>query len=285
VTFQIHDGLAVYQVGAGAPVLVLPYPHAGTLRPMGEDRLPQLLAGLGRKAITFDPPGAYRSTRPMSCEMAEMLDSAAESLAVAGADPPVDVVGHSMGALCALGLAVERPDLVRRLVLIGACSGFAAVRRWSVPHNWSPWRDREWWQCLWWGIRQMTGTGNLAVYNKLANLVESASVVDRSYAEYFLVEPGDHRKPPLPRARWLRSVRRVEYRHRLHEVQAPTLLLVGRHDPQTPLPCANELAAGIPRSRAVVFAHSGHAPFLEETARFTDVVGEFLAEPRTDSHD
>ena len=95
VTFQIHDGLAVYQVGAGAPVLVLPYPHAGTLRPMGEDRLPQLLAGLGRKAITFDPPGAYRSTRPMNCEMAEMLDSAAESLAVAGANPPVDVVGQS----------------------------------------------------------------------------------------------------------------------------------------------------------------------------------------------
>ena len=34
-------------------------------------------------------------------------------------------------------------------MLVGGCSGFAAVRRWSVPHNWSPWRDREWWVRTW----------------------------------------------------------------------------------------------------------------------------------------
>jgi pimeloyl-ACP methyl ester carboxylesterase len=31
---------------------------------------------------------------------------------------PVSVAGHSMGALIAAGLAVERPDLVRRVALL-----------------------------------------------------------------------------------------------------------------------------------------------------------------------
>ena len=38
-TVTVHDGLAVYRVGSGDPVLVLPYPHASTVQPMGEGPL------------------------------------------------------------------------------------------------------------------------------------------------------------------------------------------------------------------------------------------------------
>ncbi|MCB0207465.1 MAG: alpha/beta fold hydrolase, partial [Anaerolineae bacterium] len=112
----IHDGLAIYRLGDGEPLLLFPYPHGSTFRSMAENPLARLLAGLGRHVITCDPPSACRSTRPMRCDLAEMLDCAAEALQVHRVDPPVDVAGHSMGSLCALGLAVERPQLVRRLV-------------------------------------------------------------------------------------------------------------------------------------------------------------------------
>lgn len=278
-TVTVQDGLAVYRVGSGDPMLVLPYPHASTARPMGEDRFAEAVAALGRQVITFDPPGAYRSRRPMAGDLAEMLDCAQESLAVAGVAPPIDVAGHSMGSLCALALAIERPHLVRRLVLIGSCSGFAAVRRWSIPHNWRPVRDRQWWQALWLGTRQLTGTGSLAVHKRLDNLVERASFVDQRHVALHAVAPGDWRRPAPARAKWLRQVRRVDYADRLTEVAAPTLLLVGRHDPQTPLPCSTELAAGIGGAELVVFEHSGHAPFIEESERFAAVVGAFLARP------
>ena len=55
--------------------------------------------------------------------------------------------------LRALALAIEHPERVRRLVLVGSVSGFPAVQRWSIPHNWRWWRDREYWQALWWGFR------------------------------------------------------------------------------------------------------------------------------------
>jgi proline iminopeptidase len=275
-SFVLNDGLAVYRVGAGEPALLFPYPHGSTLRPMAEDKLAALLAGRGRQVITFDPPGAYRSTRAMRCDMAEMLACAQAALQVCQVRPPLDVIGHSMGSLCALGLAIERPALVRRLVLIGSLSGWPAVMRWSTPHNWSPWRDRVWWQCIWLGTRQMLSLGNLAVHKRLDNLVEMASFVDQRHVELWTVEPGDAKRPAPPRSAWMRAVRRVDYKARLGQVQAPTLLLVGRHDPQTPLACSLELAAGIEDAKLCIFEHSGHSPFVEETERFGNEISSFL---------
>lgn len=262
-TVRESSGLAVCTARDGATVLVLPYAHASTVRPMGEDDLAQMLVELGRSIVTFDPPGAYRSTRPMRCDMAEMVECAVAALRVAGISAPVDVVGHSLGALCALALAVERPEMVRRLVLVGGCSGFAAVRRWSVPHNWGPWRDREWWACTGMGVRLMLGRGSMATYRRLDNLVERASYVDPRQAQLVPVTDEDAERPPPPRACWLRTVRGVEYRDRLAEVRAPGLVVVGRQNPQTPLPCSQELVDGMPDARMDVFERSGHSPYVE----------------------
>jgi proline iminopeptidase len=68
----------------------------------------------------------------------------------------------------------------------------------------------------------------------------------------------------------------VEYRDRQGEVRAPGLVVVGRHDPRTPLPCSQELVDGMPDARMVVFERSGHSPFVEEPDRFCEVVGSFL---------
>lgn len=49
-------------------------------------------------------------------------------------DRRVDVVGHDWGGLLAVALATYRPDLVRRLVLVGAPTGFGdAMRMLPVP--------------------------------------------------------------------------------------------------------------------------------------------------------
>jgi len=276
-TFIIKkDGLAIHKVGGGTPLLLFPYPHGSTMRPMAEDKLAVFLVGLGFQVISFDPPGAYSSDRPMQADMVEMLDCAVEALEAMQINVPVRVVGHSMGGLCALALSIERPELVRRLALIGACSGFPAVFRWSTPHNWSPWRDRKWWQCTWLGFRQMIGKGNLAVHKRLDNLVEEASFVDQQHIELWKIEAEDRRLPSPPRARWLQTVRKVDYRKHLGQVLAQTLLCVGRYDPQTPVECSQELADGIPNARLVIFEHSGHFPFIEEPEHFRQELGSFL---------
>ena len=72
------------------------------------------------------------------------------------------------------------------------------------------------------------------------------------------------------------SVSYLDYGKRLGEIHAPTLLYVGRFDPQPPVPCSLELEAGIPDSRLVIFEHSGHSPFVEEPAAFMRELDSFL---------
>jgi proline iminopeptidase len=63
---------------------------------------------------------------------------------------------------------------------------------------------------------------------------------------------------------------------RLHEIQVPTLVTVGRHDWITPVAASEEIAAGIPHAELVVFENSGHSPQLEENAKWVATVRDFL---------
>lgn len=87
---------------------------------------------LGRSSIAFDAPGHGRSgpVDPAQDYQVQCL-RVAEDFVRAGA---MDLIGHSFGATVALRLAAERPEAVRRLVLIepvlfAAARGTAALTR------------------------------------------------------------------------------------------------------------------------------------------------------------
>jgi len=270
------DGLAMDAIGEGEPLLLMPYPHASTTQPMSETRLAELLVSLGRQVVTFDPPRSFLSTRPMTGNMKEMLACTLKLLETFQIDKPIDLIGHSMGGLCSLGFALEYPYRVNKLALVNSLSGFPAVLRWSIPHNWCWWKDREYWKSIWYGTLLFTGLGNLETHRRLDNLVEMASFANKSLVETFSILPQDHLRPMPPRSLWARNVRKVNYLSRLSQVNSPTLVTAGRFDPQTPLPCAMELSNGIPNSQLVIFEESGHAPFLEEPKKFTEIIGCFF---------
>jgi L-proline amide hydrolase len=66
---------------------------------------------------------------------------------------------------------------------------------------------------------------------------------------------------------------------RVGRIDVPTLLASGRHDEATPA-TIQPFFDGIPDVRWEIFEESSHMPFVEETERYLDVVGDFL-----DSHD
>jgi hypothetical protein len=111
----------------------------------------------------------------------------------------------------------------------------------------------------------------------MSNVVTRASYFDPACAPQQAVELRDWLRPARPRTRWGNVARKLDYRPRLGDIRAPTLLLVGRRDPQMPPACAEELAQGIPHAQLVVFDHSGHYPFVEEPEPFWAAVGAFLA--------
>jgi pimeloyl-ACP methyl ester carboxylesterase len=270
------NGLAVYSVGTGEPVLLFPYPHAHTTVPMAQEPLAGILTGMGRTVITFDVPGAYRSYREPVGDMAEILGSAEETLDRLGIDKPVDVVGHSMGGLCALAFAAENPEKTRSLVLIGSMSGFPAVARLAGPGSYFKIYNPDYWRLVFWGIRVTSGRADLATHKKLQNLMEGASYADKSLFEPITIDSDDRGQGVPVRMIWSKNMySRLSYADRLGTVEAPTLVAVGRQDPEAPLPCSEELASGIPNALLVVFERSGHMPFIEEAGLFTNVLHNF----------
>ena len=120
----------------------------------------------------------------------------------------------------------------------------------------------------------------LAAQKLMYNLIFQNSYVDRAR---FVPKPVfllDWLRPAHPRPRWALVARRLDYRPRLGEVRASTLLMVGRHDPQMPPACSEELAGGIPDARLAVYEKSGHYPFIEEHDVFWLAVEEFMSKQR-----
>ncbi|KQP46264.1 alpha/beta fold hydrolase [Pseudorhodoferax sp. Leaf274] len=57
-------------------------------------------------------------------------------------------------------------------------------------------------------------------------------------------------------------------------VKLPLTLALGGRDPIVPAPVAQQLRAVVPQARVVEFAASGHAPFLDDSARFNALLDE-----------
>ena len=237
------------------------------------------LRRLGRQVITFDPPGSGKSTRAARLGMPEMHRCTDEALEACGVSSLVDALGHSMGGLTLLAYAIEQSRRVKRLVLVGTGSGGPAYTKapgalWNRSHP-------AFWRMALLGILHVAWP-RLAPERIMLNFVKRYSFHDRSLAEPEGVELRDWLRPRRGRtADWHRVARKLDYAPRLNEVEAPTLILCGRYDPQFPPSCSEELAVGIGTARTVYFECSGHYPFIEEPEAFWAVVEAFLAPSRT----
>jgi proline iminopeptidase len=63
---------------------------------------------------------------------------------------------------------------------------------------------------------------------------------------------------------------------RLGGVEHPVLVLAGRHDRTCPVEAAEVIAHGVPGAELAIFEHSGHTAYVEEPARYLEVVRDFL---------
>jgi proline iminopeptidase len=276
----LHDGLAIYSTGLGEPLLLMSYPHGFGVAPIGQGPLAVVLRELKQRVISFDPPGMFNTTRPAHVSMPEMLGCAEEALSALEIEEPITLVGHSMGGFCAIAYALAHPERVKRMIIIGSLASASAIQRakglpWG---NWLTGRNR--FHYIYWGFRLSWGLGgNLALHKQMLHLLTYTSYVDKSLAPSVPIEPADRHRPAPVRDVWPRTIftHRLDYRARLSEIRVPTLIVVGRCDPQAPVLCSEEIARGIPGAQLVIFEHSGHYPHIEERPLFQHTLADFLS--------
>lgn len=241
--------------------------------------------------IYFDNLGRGRSDRlkdPKQYTVERDADDI-ESLRRALGYDKISVIGHSYGGMPAMAYALKYPDHISHLVLsdtlhsaqgfqenIDACNYEAALR---FPEIWAKLTAMHR-QGVKTGTHDYedlygTTTDDLYWYNpeNAAKLYRSGDPADRMNFDVYLAMIGDD-----PEWKVGGTMKGYDPRPRMKTLTVPTLICVGRFDRVASPKIAREMAQCLPpaTTRLVIFEHSGHRPWLEETDRYFTVVGNFL---------
>jgi pimeloyl-ACP methyl ester carboxylesterase len=263
------DGVRVHFQQAGdpsAPALVLIHGFASSTLVWSKVFL--RLAEAGYRVIALDMLGHGYSAKPRNGEytipgQAKLLVRLLDSLGI----PRAIFVGSSYGGAVAATCALDHPDRVERLVLVGTVSNnrpleFKLMRVFSSPlvgDVVSP---------LLLGSRLLLRRRMKRVYDRHAWVMDERRV--------------DARHLPLRAARTHHAITRTvrgwdaeRISRDAHLIEQPTLLLWGENDREIPLADGEQLHAKIPGSRLIVFLNCGHLPHEEYPEAFTNLVVDF----------
>lgn len=260
---ELNGALISYDVEGTGPAVTLV--HAGIAdRRMWRDTVPALTGE--HTVLTYDQRGFGDSTLPSG--VADYVGDLRALLDHVEIDRTA-LVGVSLGARVAVELAVQHPERVTHLALVGA--GLAdwdwsdEVKRFGVEEeeayeagdldravelNLRLWVD---------GPRR----GPEAVDSEVRALVGE---MQRQAFEVPLPDPAPTSAPPLdpPASK------------RLGEIAIPTLVVVGEEDVDDIRRIADVLAGGIPGAAKVTMPDAAHVPPLERPAEFNQILLDFL---------
>lgn len=187
--------------------------------------------------------------------------------------PTATIVGNSMGAGVALGLALSHPDRVDRLVLIDGFPDHVRERlvsplmRRAVNTQAPAWLAR--FGASLFGTRAMEAVLKEIVYD---HSLVTPLVLERSNRN----RQREDMITPLLALRDSLPLWEQQFAPRLTEVRHPTLILWGEQDRLFPPQVGHDLQALIPQSRLIVIPNAGHIPQWEQPQAVNRHITEFL---------
>lgn len=187
--------------------------------------------------------------------------------------PTATIVGNSMGAGVALGLALSHPDRVDRLVLIDGFPDHVRERlvsplmRRAVNTQAPAWLAR--FGASLFGTRAMEAVLKEIVYD---HSLVTPLVLDRSNRN----RQREDMITPLLALRDSLPLWEQQFAPRLKEISRPTLILWGEQDRLFPPQVARDLAATIPGARLILIPNAGHIPQWEQPQTVNRHITEFL---------
>ena len=227
------------------------------------------------RVILFDNRGIGQTDKPEGPYSAPMLAADTAGLLEALDVERAAVMGHSMGGFVAQELALERPDLVSELIL--ASTHFGGPDHVPITEEaMAVFADIS-------GDPMERFRRGLAVVTAPGFAEENAAVIEEwmAYRAQNPIEPGPY-QAQLAVGMGLVS-EEAAYAHRLHRVQAPTLILFGEHDKVVPPANAQLLADKIPNSAVTILPDAGHFFPLETPDAAVQAVVDFMdAQARSD---
>ena len=249
--------------GRGEPVVLI---HGGGPGADGwgnwHSCLPLLAQQL--RPIAMDMVGFGRSDKPDPSKFAYSQAARIEHLIAFIQEldlGPVSLVGNSMGGSTALGVAISRPDLVRKIVLMGS----AGLMTKEFPKALTP-------------LVQYDGTA-AAMKNVIRALTHPGYEIDEAMLEYRVAAskaPGAMQALKATVASGMNNG--LAYSDEaIRSIRVPTLVVGGKLDPISPISNAYRFLELLDNSWGYLLPHTGHWVMIERPAEFSAVCRTFLA--------
>ncbi len=253
--------------GGGVPLVCLQH-FTGTLDnwdPAVTDALAR-----GREVILFENAGVGRSTGEVSDTipgMARHVLAFAEALDLAR----IDLLGFSLGGMVAQQVALDRPSLVRKMLLVGtAPEGGDDIMHLEKPV-----------------LQRILTDPNLQGLQVLVKLFFTPSASSQAAGEAFasrLMERKEDREPisgPNVAAAQLASFRDWERIdgdrfHTLRNITQPCLVVNGVLDAMIPVSNSYVLAEHLPNAMLLTYSDAGHGSLLQFHESFVGHASLFL---------
>ncbi|GAA1836224.1 3-oxoadipate enol-lactonase [Pseudonocardia ailaonensis] len=254
---RLNDGLSVFTVGSGPPLVSIPGLGEGTDLSV---RVPRTDLVSARAIATSTGRTVHVIARPLDPPPGMSISELAGTYAGAIRERfggPVDVFGASAGGVTGLQLALDHPDVVRKLVVAVAAARLGDDGRRLLREGVA--LDGRRWRAAWSGSGAMTrGPVRAVAFTAMA----LAGSRPRAAGELAMVEGGQT---------W-------DVTARLGEITAPTLVVGGTRDALFPKELIEATARGIPGARLVLLPGRGHLTTLFDR-RGSRAIAAFLATP------
>lgn len=260
--------IAYLDEGQGSP-LILIHGYGGS---MWQWEYQQVLAAHFR-VITLDVIGSGLSDKPDLDYRPDTLIESVRAFMDTLDLSTAALVGNSMGAGIAIGMALNHPQRVDRLVLIDGLPDHVRERlasplmRRAVDSHLPGWLIRV-------GNWLVPSTGTERILKEIVHnhALLTPAVLDRSNRNRQrpnLIAPLLSIRDSLPQ--WEQHLAT-----RFHEIRQPTLILWGEQDRLFPPQVGRDLQAAIPHSRLTLVTEAGHIPQWEQPLAVNRHLLEFL---------
>ena len=269
-TIQVNgERLAYLDVGQGRPVIVI-HGFGGSMWQWEHQQVP-----LSRefRLLTPDLIGSGLSAKPdIEYRPDQMLDyfvAFMDTLKI----PRAALVGNSMGAGLAIGMALEHPDRVSKLVLIGGLPANVRERLTSPSIQRALSTPAPSW---------LASFGNWLFGGLMIESVLKEIVHDPALLTPAVIERSNRNRqrpgvmPPLMSARDTLPLWEAGFAKRIGEIRHPTLIIWGEKDRVFPIAVGEELHRTITGSSLVRIPNAGHIPQWEQPDLVNPAMIDFL---------
>ena len=249
--------MCISETGNGKPLLLVP--GIGCSADMWQ---PFLSYFPNRRIVSFDAPGAGRSSTPLYPVSVPSLAALAAAVLDNRGVECCDVIGFSYGGAIAQQLAYDFPERVRRLVLAATNCGLGSF--WGSP-----------------GAMAVMATPlrfySAAYFDEIAADVYGGAT-GRDPGKRYSASGARRRLPPSTYGYAMQLLGGSSWSSLgfLADIPHETLVVCGDDDPLVPVVNARMLAARIPNAQLEVVERAGHLLLWDEPERIAPQIGQFV---------